>query len=131
MKITSFNPLIVTKQPEAAVSLFEALGFEKKHNPTGTSALGNEYVAYRMTDTNGFHVDIATSTAPREQDLTAIRMNVRDFDEAYSFLIEHGFRNAQGDKITDSSSSHATLMVSPSGFAINLVQHIRKDEENK
>ena len=50
MKITSFNPSIVTKDIEAVVSLFEALGFEKKHNPTGTSALGNEYVSYRMAD---------------------------------------------------------------------------------
>ena len=33
MKITSFNPLIVTKDAEAAIALFEALGFERPHRP--------------------------------------------------------------------------------------------------
>ena len=39
MKFTSFNPMIITKDSEAAVALFEALGFERKHNPTGTMAV--------------------------------------------------------------------------------------------
>ena len=29
MKITSFNPLIVTTDPESVIKLFEELGFEK------------------------------------------------------------------------------------------------------
>ena len=40
MKITSFNPLIVTKDAESIIALFEALGFEKRHNlqaNTGTT----------------------------------------------------------------------------------------------
>ncbi len=43
MKITSFNPSIVTKDIEAVVGLFEALGFEKRHIPSGTGASGNAY----------------------------------------------------------------------------------------
>lgn len=35
MKITSFNPMIVTKKPEEAIALFEALGFERHHHKTG------------------------------------------------------------------------------------------------
>ena len=31
MKFTSFNPMIITKDSEAAVALFEALGFERRH----------------------------------------------------------------------------------------------------
>lgn len=54
-------------------------------------------------------------------------MNVRDFDEAYAFLTAHGFKNVQGDKVTDTGSSKVTLMVSPSGFGISLAEHIRKD----
>lgn len=61
--------------------------------------------------------------------MTAIRMNVRDFDEAYELLISKGFKNAQGDKITETGSSKATLMVSPSGFGISLAEHIRKDDK--
>ena len=63
------------------------------------------------------------------RDLTAIRMNVRDFDEAYEFLTARGFVNADGDKVTDTGSSKATLMVSPSGFGISLAQHIRKEDK--
>lgn len=33
MKITSFNPLIVTKDAEVTIALFEALGFERPHRP--------------------------------------------------------------------------------------------------
>ena len=125
MKITGFNPLIVTKDPEATVRLFEALGFEKCHNPTGTSAVGNEYNSYRMTDANGFHVDVSTTAAPMKQDLTAIRMNVDDFDEAYDFLIAHGFTSGQNGTVTNTGSAKACILFSSSGFAINLIQHIK------
>ena len=125
MKITSFNPSIVTKDIDAVVSVFEALGFKKKHNPTGTSALGNQYVSYRMADANGFNVDVTKSTAPRERDLTTIRMNVDDFDEAYEFLTARGFSNAQSGTVTDTGSAKACILYSPSGFSINLIQHIK------
>ena len=35
MKITSFNPLIVTKDAEPVIALFEDLGFEKRHTKEG------------------------------------------------------------------------------------------------
>lgn len=124
MKITSFNPLIITEHADEVIALFEALGFERKHKKTGIN--DKDITSISMKDANGFHVDVArVEKMPR--DLTAIRVNVDDFDEAYEFLIAHGFKNAQGEKITDTVSSHATLMVSPSGFAINLVKHIRDD----
>lgn len=128
MKITSFNPSIITRDIEAVVAVFEALGFEKKHNPTGVSAVGNEYISYRMTDANGFNVDVSKSTAAQEQDLTTIRMNVDDFDEAYDFLIARGFKNMQGDTVTDTGSAKACLLCSSSGFSINLIQHIRNHD---
>ena len=34
MKITTFNPLIVSKDAESIITLFEELGFEKRHTPT-------------------------------------------------------------------------------------------------
>ena len=55
-------------------------------------------------------------------------MNIRDFDEAYKMLGEHGFTNAQGDKITDTGSSKSTMMVSPTGFSISIAEHIRKED---
>ena len=38
MKITSFNPLIVTKDAESAIALFEELGFERRHTKQGIGA---------------------------------------------------------------------------------------------
>ena len=48
------------------------------------------------------------------------------FRRYYKLLEEKGFVNAQGGKITDTGSSKATMMISSSGFAINLSEHIRK-----
>ena len=53
MKITSFNPLIITKDAENSVALFEELGFEKRHNKTG-----EDFSSNRMKDANGFHIDV-------------------------------------------------------------------------
>lgn len=125
MKITGFNPMIVTKDMESVIALFEALGFEKHHNPTGVSAVGNEYTSYRMSDGNGFHVDVSTTAAPMKQDLTGIRMNVDHFEEAYDFLIAHGFTSGQNGTVTDTGSAKACILFSSSGFAVNLIQHVK------
>ena len=75
MKITSFNPLIIAKDTQAIVEVFEALG--------------------------------------------------DNFDEAYEFLKSKGFVNTRGDKVTDTGSAKATMMASPSGFMISLIEHIK------
>ena len=126
MKITTFNPAIVTKDAEAVIAIFEALGFEKRHTKTGINGEAtNVRMKYTNEDGKVFHVDVAQAPVP--QDITAIRVNVRDFEEAYKLLEEKGFKNAQGDKITKTPSSVATMMISPSGFAINLGEHIKED----
>ena len=56
-KITGFNPLIATKDAESAISLFEALGFEKRHTKEGVGE--DNATDVRMQDANGFHVDVA------------------------------------------------------------------------
>ena len=57
--------------------------------------------------------------------LTAIRMNVDNFGEAYELLTAHGFKNFYGDQTVDTNSSESAIMISPSGFVINLIQHIK------
>lgn len=128
MTITTFNPAIVTSDATSVIALFEALGFECRHTKTGINDKDITNVRMRYTGEDGkvFHVDIAQAPVPR--DITAIRMNVRDFDEAYKLLEAKGFKNAQGDKITETKSSIATMMVSPSGFAINVGEHIRNHD---
>jgi hypothetical protein len=123
MKITTFNPQIITNDAEPIVKLYKALGFEVRHELKGVGEQDDEGI--RMKDENGFHLDIAKTNIPIPQDLTAIRMNVEDFDEAYRLLETHGFKNFYGNETVGTDTSKSALMISPSGFAINLVEHIK------
>ena len=123
MKITTFNPLIVTGNAQAAIELFEAMGFERRHNIKANTGK-QDFNSVRMKDANGFHVDIAQIDG-RTQDMTLIRMNVDDFDEAYAFLTARGFKNPQGDHTVDTKSNRSAMLISPSGFAFDLCQHIK------
>ena len=77
MKITSFNPQIITKNAEPILKLFKEIG-------------------------------------------------VDDIDEAYQMLTERGFKNFYGDKAVEMKRAKSAMMISPSGFAINLIQHIKE-----
>ena len=123
MKITSFNPLIVTKDAAPVIRLFEELGFERRHKIEATESDGTAITSVRMRN-GDFHVDV--SQAPVPQDLTLIRMNVDDFDEALAFLAERGFKNVKGtDETLDTRTNKSAMIVSPSGFAFDLCQHIK------
>ena len=52
MKITSFNPLIVTGNAQAVIELFEALGFERWHNIKANTGK-QDFNSVRMKDENG------------------------------------------------------------------------------
>ena len=124
MKITTFDPLIISPKAEDAINVFKDLGFEKTHAPV-TETESGEVLTIRMKHENGYHVDVADAKSfPRDE--TIIRMNVDDFDEAYNILIAHGFKNTRGDKTLDTKSAIAATMVSPTGFKIALVKHIKK-----
>ena len=123
MKITTFNPQIITKDAASVEKLFEDMGFAKKHNPTGIGEL--DVTGIRMEDANGFHLDISQPNLQLPKDLMAIRMNVDDFAAAYELLTAHGFKNFYGDHSVNTKSSESAIMISPSGFVINLVQHIK------
>ena len=126
MKITTFDPLIVSPKAADAVKVFEDLGFVKTHAPVTETETG-ENLTVRMKDSNGFHVDVSqVDSFP--QDVTMIRMNVDDFEEAYSILKAHGFKNTRGDGTLDTKSAKEATMVSPSGFRIALVKHVKKED---
>ena len=125
MKITSFNPLIVTKDSASAIALFEELGFERRHTKEGISL--NNVTDVRMKDSNGFHVDVSQGTG----EWTMIRMNVDDLEEAIAFLEAHGFHKARheaANDTVDTGSSRFNIMVSASGFILAVSQHV-KDKE--
>ena len=132
MKITTFNPMVVTKKPEEAIALFEALGFERHHHKsdnTENEEQGLAFATVRMKDANGFYVDVCTANSDRiERDLTAIRMNVDDLDETVKFLEERGFHKARHDaakETIDTGSSKINVMVSPTGYIFSVSQHIK------
>lgn len=124
MRITTFNPQIMTSNADELVALFEELGFEKRHTKTSIGDLN--VTGIRMKDDNGNHLDISEADVFPERDLMSIRMNVDDFDEVYQLLLDRGFKNVYGGRTVENESSRSAVMVSESGIAINLVQHIRK-----
>ncbi len=126
MQITTFNPMILTKNADEVIKLFEELGFERRHKVDNID--NKDISSVRMKDANGFHVDVARVES-MEQDMSTIRMNVRDYDEAYEFLKSRGFKNAgDEDHTVESDFARSCLMISPSGFSIQLTQHIRKED---
>ena len=133
MKITTFNPMILTKKPEETISLFEALGFERHHHKNDETENEEQSLAFssvRMKDANGFYVDVCTANTDRiERDLTMIRMNVDDFDEAAELLKKNGFRESKIAPVNYTSSSKYAFFISPSGFIIDLIKHIEKEEK--
>lgn len=125
MKITTFDPIIVSPKSGDVIRLFEELGFEKTHAPV-TEVENGEVQDIRMKNESGFHIDIAEDINNIPNDLVLIRMNVDDFEEAYNIFIKHGFKNTRGDDTLNTKTSKAATMVSPSGVTIVLVKHIKK-----
>ncbi|MCR5753309.1 MAG: hypothetical protein K6G30_00660 [Acetatifactor sp.] len=60
------------------------------------------------------------------RDISVVRMNVDNYEEAYEILISHGFRNTRGEDIIQEKSAKSAMMVAPSGFQIMLIQHLKK-----
>ena len=122
MKITGFDPLIITTDQENTIRLFEELGFERHHTKDDLEGR-SDIVGVRMKDANGFYVDIV-HTDRTKQDRITIRMNVDNLDEAREMLEKRGFKPETGVIVND-ASSRSIGMDSPSGFSISLVEHIK------
>ena len=123
MKFTSFNPLIVTKDAAPVIELFESLGFERRHTLEAQVSDEIDSLNVRMKNAEGFYVDVSqVESVPR--DMTLIRMNVPDFDEAYDFLISKGFTHQSG-RVVETTTNKSAMLVSPTGFAFDLCHHKR------
>ena len=115
--------MILSPKADEAIKLFEELGFEKKHAPVVETGKG-QVRSIRMKNADGFHIDIA-DVKSMPQDMTIIRMNVDNFDEAYDMLEKKGFTHPGGKRAVETESSKSAMMTSPSGFAFDLCQHIK------
>ena len=114
MKITTLDPMIITPKAEEVIKLFEALGFAKTHAPSVNIEIG-EVTDVRLKHPEGYHVDVA-GVDKLPKDMTIIRMNVDNFEEAYDLLISRGFKNNRGDGLVETASAKSATMISPSGF---------------
>ena len=123
MKITSFNPLIVTKDAEKTIKLFEELGFERRHTKEQIGI--NNVTDVRMKNADGFHVDVTQGTG----EWMMIRMNVDDLEEAVAFLEARGFHKARHDvakDTIDTGTSKFNIMVSATGLILAVSQHTKE-----
>ncbi len=127
MKITTFDPIILTKNVDSVVKIFEDLGFEKTHAPVTDTGRG-VVSGFRMKNKDGFHVDVSETTKDITRDEMIIRMNVDDFDEARRILENNGFVDSRGEDLgpLETKSAKSTAMKSPSGFTIAIVEHIKE-----
>ena len=125
MKITTFNPSIVTKDAEAVIKLFENLGFKQSHNKAENADVA--FSAHRMKNADGFHVDVV-EVPVIPQTYTTIRINVDNYEEAYELLMSKGFREARGFAPSTTASSKYAYLVSPTGFIVDICEHIKDGE---
>ncbi len=123
MKITTFNPAIITKEAAPIIKLFEELGFQQTHNKAENTDV--EFSSHRMKNEGGFHVDVV-EVPVIPQTYTCIRINVDNYDEAYEFFMSRGFRESRGFSPSTTKSSKYAYLVSPSGFIIDIIEHIKK-----
>ena len=114
MKITSFSPLIVTKDAEPVIKLFEELGFERRHSKEGIGI--NSVRDIRMKDPNGFHVDITQGTGA----WTMIRMNVDDLEETIEFLESRGFHKARHEAANETIDRYGIFKDQHHGVPIGI-----------
>ena len=122
MKITGFRPMIVTKDQENVTKMFEELGFERAHTKTNVEDGANPTIALKDSNNNRIVVSYSENMP---KDLPCISINVDNFQEAYDFFIARGFVDPRGGKVTDTGTSKATLLFSPSGLGVNISEHIK------
>ncbi len=133
MKITSFNPIIITNNAEAALKLYEELGFTVKHHPVIENSNYGKVERYVLENKDGFRVDICPTVAvgdvKPEKDIVALRVNVDNFEEAVELLTSKGFKMlSQQTEVFECESFTAASYVSPGGTMINLIKH-KKDRK--
>lgn len=122
MKITSFNPSIVSTDPEKTIETFKSLGFEQKHHNSEASSKGNS--ATILESPEGYRIGIySTEISPRS--FAAIHMNVDNIDEAVAHFEKLGFVNRRPNG-EGNRSARATMLFAPEGYAIEISEHIRK-----
>lgn len=125
MKITSFNPLISTKDAASAIQLFESLGFERHHTKEGIGRFCATGI--NMKDADGFHVDVLQG----DGEWTLVRLNVDSPEEVIPYLETCGFHKVKNEaekETVNTGSSRFNVMVSASRFILAVSQNATDQE---
>ncbi len=124
MTITAYYPIIYVNDMDAALKQYtEELGFEKKH------VINGPYFKEVVLANGNYRIDLTTTSADEYKSrdgFYAMRVNVREFDEALQYYKGLGYQPAYEPVHTP----HCDLveLKKEGADSIFLFHHIRKDE---
>ena len=130
MKVTSYFPEIFVKDMDQAVASYvNDLGFTVKHRQENGD---NKYYILK----NEYGDRIALVSFPDDtvrEGLYAMRMNVRDIDEAIEYFLVRGYRNPgsvrRGGRLDIHGHARYEMMVSPEGVYVDIIEHQQDNDD--
>ncbi len=124
MTITAYYPIIYVNDMDAALKQYtEELGFEKKH------AIEIQFLKEVVLANGNYRIDLLTALEDgfkAREGFYAMRVNVREFDEALQYYEGLGYKPAF-EPFHGTVSDHVVLE-KEGADRIFLFHHIRKDE---
>ncbi|MCQ2050185.1 MAG: VOC family protein [Candidatus Saccharibacteria bacterium] len=116
MKVTAFNPALVTNNPDESIGFFKKLGFKIIKKLTFDSVNDIEYI---LENESGQRMDIVYDEKI-QKNMNVCRINVDDFDEAVNIFSEHGFKFIIEPLVT--KTSKVVAFETPNHYIIFILQ---------
>ena len=127
MTITAYYPVIYVNDLDKALKQYtEDLGFEKRHS------IDIGFLKEIVLANGSYRVDLVTTSLDefRQPDgYYAMRVNVREFDEALSYYQSHGYKQMR-DVFRGEGCCH-TVLENGAGDRIFLFHHIRREDRKE
>ncbi len=125
MTITAFYPILYKNDVDAACKQYtEELGFKILHK------LEDEDMKSYVLEINGYRIEIIHLAIPAFKDkpdgYLAMRVNVREMDEAIAYYQAHGY--AEIGALKEDKSHSFTALANKDGDIVFLSHHFREDE---
>ena len=125
MTVTSFFPILLKRDLDAALKEYEELGFVRKHT-TENFALKSH-----VMELNGNCVEIFTSDQKMfdmPDGFYGMRINVRNFEEGVEYFGKKGYKLFSGPIETE--SARIGILADDEGRKIFLYKHFGSDEQH-
>ncbi len=127
MTITAYYPVIYVNDLDKAIKQYtEDLGFEKRH----TIDIG--FLKEIVLANGNYRIDLVTTSLDEfkhPDGYYAMRVNVREFDEALNYYESHGYKQMR-EAVHGASCCH-TVLENAAGDRIFLFHHIRKEDRKE